>query len=88
VLELASGGIVPGNSFSGDRVPAMMNSGEMAINREDQNALWDFVSGGSQGGGTRPLSITINLNSRPISHAVVEDINNRHELIMEGSVIR
>lgn len=41
-----AGGIVPGNSWSGDRVDARLNSGEMVINRQDQQRLWELVSGG------------------------------------------
>lgn len=42
----ATGGIVPGTSWSGDRVDARLNSGEMVINRKDQQRLWELVSGG------------------------------------------
>ena len=42
----ATGGIVPGTSWSGDRVDARLNSGEMVINRQDQQRLWELVSGG------------------------------------------
>ena len=42
----ATGGIVPGTSWSGDRVYARLDSGEMVINRKDQQRLWDLVSGG------------------------------------------
>lgn len=42
----ATGGIVPGESWSGDRVEARLNSGEMVINRQDQQRLWELVSGG------------------------------------------
>ena len=41
-----TGGIVPGTSWSGDRVDARLNSGEMVINRQDQQRLWELVSGG------------------------------------------
>jgi len=41
------GGIVPGQSFTGDNVPANVNSGEMFINQEQQKKLFDFISGGS-----------------------------------------
>ena len=41
VVHAAGGwsGFVPGNSFSGDNVPAMLNSGEMVLNKFQQQAL-------------------------------------------------
>jgi phage-related protein len=42
----ASGGIVPGSSFSGDRVSANVNSGEMILTREQQGRLFDMLQGG------------------------------------------
>lgn len=43
------GGIVPGNSYSGDRVQANVNSGEMILNAQQQRNLWDMAN--SRGGG-------------------------------------
>ena len=37
--KFASGGVVPGNKFSNDQVPTMLNSGELVLNRFQQNAL-------------------------------------------------
>lgn len=41
----AGGGIVPGNSFNGDRVMAMVNSGEMILNTHQQKNLFDMLNG-------------------------------------------
>lgn len=41
----AEGGIVPGNSFNGDRVMAMVNSGEMILNTHQQKNLFDMLNG-------------------------------------------
>lgn len=62
------GGIVPGTSFSGDRVPANVNSGEMILNREQQTQLFDLANGIGQGGGSQ--HIVVNLDSKPILSAV------------------
>lgn len=35
----AEGGIVPGNSFSGDKLTANVNSGELILNRAQQNSI-------------------------------------------------
>lgn len=48
----AEGGIVPGNSFSGDKVPAMVNSGEMILNQSQQAKLFEQANGKGGGVGT------------------------------------
>lgn len=39
----ASGGILGGSSPTGDRIAFMGNSGEMVINRQDQQSLFNFI---------------------------------------------
>ena len=46
------GGIVPGNSETGDNVPVQVNSGEMILNKEQQGNLFAMAQGGG-GGETR-----------------------------------
>lgn len=41
----AEGGIIPGNSFAGDKVMAMVNSGEMILNTNQQKNLFDMLNG-------------------------------------------
>ena len=48
----AEGGIVPGSSFSGDKVPAMVNSGEMILNQSQQAKLFEQANGKGGGVGT------------------------------------
>ena len=48
IPKFANGGIVPGSLYSGDRVPAMVNSGEMILNRSQQGRLFDILN--SKGG--------------------------------------
>lgn len=52
IPKFAQGGIVPGNSFSGDNVPARVNSGEMILNMEQQARLFDVATGAASGGTT------------------------------------
>ncbi len=40
----ASGGIVGGNSYSGDKVLTRVNSGEMILNASQQSGLFSFIS--------------------------------------------
>lgn len=54
------GGIVGGNSFSGDNVPARVNSGELILNREQQARLFAQANGGG-GGGTVNVNIQGNV---------------------------
>jgi hypothetical protein len=42
--DYASGGIVPGNSYSGDNLTANVNSGEMILNQEQQANLWNLIN--------------------------------------------
>jgi hypothetical protein len=50
IPNFATGGIVGGNSFSGDKVPAMVNSAEMILNRGQQGNLFKMLNGSSGGG--------------------------------------
>ena len=53
IPQFATGGIVGGSSFSGDRVMARVNSGEMILNGGQQNRLFNMINGGNGGGGER-----------------------------------
>jgi hypothetical protein len=44
--KFASGGIVGGSSFTGDRVTAQVNSGEMILNSTQQANLFRMANGG------------------------------------------
>ena len=62
-----TGGIVPGNSWSGDKVPAMVNSGELILNRAQQNNIAGQLS--NDGG---KLEVIIELDSQQIGEAVMD----------------
>ena len=47
----AEGGIIGGNSYTGDRVLARVNSGEMILNQTQQARLFDMINFGGAGGG-------------------------------------
>lgn len=46
-MKFATGGIVPGNSYTGDRVVASVNSGEMILNKRQQNTLFRAINSGN-----------------------------------------
>ena len=46
--KFAEGGIVGGTSYSGDKLFAMVNSGEMILNKKQQRNLGNMLGGGGQ----------------------------------------
>ena len=66
VVHAAGGFMVPGNSFSGDLVPAYLNSGEMVLNRFQQQAL----AGTLENGGMKNISISGHLEGETIALSV------------------
>ena len=52
--KFAEGGIVPGTSFTGDRVTAQLNSGEMVLNQSQQARLFNAANGA---GGSGNISV-------------------------------
>ena len=56
--RFAEGGIVGGSSFTGDRVPAMVNSGEMILNKTQQARLFKIANGGAPGDNTVTFHIS------------------------------
>ena len=55
IVHAAGGVMVPGNSFSGDRVPALLNSGELVLNKAQQYNLASQLEGESNQGGGAPM---------------------------------
>lgn len=91
----ASGGIVPGTSYTGDRVTANVNSGEMILTREQQKALFRMantnlatnnnydllVSGLSEALKNQPNPV---LNYEEFTN-FTNDIANKNKLILRQS---
>lgn len=65
-----TGGIVPGSSFTGDRISANVNSGEMILNRRQQSQLFDMVNNGGNanlsGLGSNLTQVVKDIMSQPI----------------------
>jgi len=69
----AAGGIVPGGNYSGDHVPARVNSGEMILNRQQQAELFAFANGKAaptSGGGD--VKVVVNNNAPGVDVSVAE----------------
>lgn len=55
----AGGGIVPGTSYSGDRLTANVNSGEMILNKRQQQNMFNLLDGNRlNGGGQTNVQVT------------------------------
>lgn len=75
--SFANGGIVPGSSFSGDRLTARVNSGELILNEAQQGtlakslmAIQNFVDSLSRGGSS---GVTVNVFNNSDSGVNVEE---------------
>lgn len=72
VPSFATGGIVGGTSYTGDRVQANVNSGEMILTYAQQKRLFDIANGGRTGGNVQVFNSASN------------DVNVRPEITPEG----
>ena len=70
--KFATGGIVGGSGFSGDRQLIRANSGEMVITRAQQARLWSAISGGGPLGG----QVTFKISGQEL-HGVLRNYNNK-----------
>lgn len=53
----ATGGIVPGTAYTGDRVTSLLNSGEMILNAGQQRNLFDSINSGELGRGDQRIQV-------------------------------
>lgn len=74
--KFATGGIVGGTSYTGDRVTANVNSGEMILNRMQQRHLFDSINSNSI--GTKPQMNVKIFNSAP------NEVSVRPEMTEDG----
>jgi hypothetical protein len=81
--KYAMGGIVGGNSMSGDRVPALVNSGEMILNRQQQTQLFNDINNGGNNTGMireiiaeiKSIPIIVQANGREIARLIRDEKN-------------
>jgi hypothetical protein len=69
----AAQGYVPGNNYSGDMVPALLNSGELVLNRAQQNSLANDL----QGNGLQNLRLRTEVSGRNLIVVMENDLKAR-----------
>lgn len=75
VQKFANGGIVGGSSFTGDRVSAQVNSGEMILNKTQQANLFKLANGGGTG-----KEVTFHISGTDLV-GVMNNINRKNKVI-------
>lgn len=83
--SFATGGIVPGRSYSGDRVQANVNSGEMILNAQQQRNLWDLANN-SKGGGNTSVGLMVNIQNNNGSKVDTQLDKNGLRIIIDDMV--
>lgn len=73
VPTFQTGGIVPGSSYTGDRVIARVNSGEGIFTPEQMEALGMMINGGGKGKG---MTLILEIDGRQIAQNTVEYVDN------------
>lgn len=73
--RFANGGIVGGSSFTGDRVSAQVNSGEMILNKSQQANLFRIANGGGTG-----KEVTFRISGTDLV-GVMNNINRKNKMI-------
>ena len=68
VQKFEKGGIVAGDSFTGDKVPARMNSGEIVLTRNDQSALMKMIRSGGNGG----QNVVVNVDGAQLARVLAK----------------
>lgn len=61
--KFESGGIVGGASYTGDKILARINSGEMILNQGQQNSLFGLLNGGGSN-SNQPIMLDVNWKLR------------------------
>lgn len=82
VKGFADGGIVGGNSYTGDKILARLNSGELILNRDQQNDLWKQMNSNtknmttnesSYGGISIPDKITLTAKGQDLQAVLINN---------------
>ena len=66
----ATGGIIGGTSYSGDKLVARVNSGEMVLNKRQQTNLFNAIASGNIGNGGEPSSLSFRIRGADLYGAL------------------
>ena len=66
----ATGGIIGGTSYNGDKLIARVNSGEMVLNKRQQTNLFNAIASGRIGNGGEMSSVSFRLRGADIYGAL------------------
>lgn len=91
IPKFATGGIVPGASFTGDKVPALLNSGEMILNGSQQSNLFQMLNSGLYGSlsqkiapsaenGNQPANVTFRIHGRDLEGVLSNHYNQKSKV--------
>lgn len=84
VQGFQAGGIVAGSSLTGDRVPAVLNSGEAVLNRSQQSELLGLANGNrsQQGGQGQEIVVytNVNVDGETVARAVSRQVADGFKL--------
>ena len=91
IPKFATGGIVPRTSFTGDKVPALLNSGEMILNGSQQSNLFQMLNSGlygslsqkiapSAGNGNQPANVTFRIHGRDLEGVLSNHYNQKSKV--------
>jgi hypothetical protein len=72
--KFAGGGIALGNNYSGDKVPALLNSKEMVLTTTQQANLLNLANGNSSSSNNSKVEITLNLPNGKIDASNISDV--------------
>ena len=88
VQTFSSGGIVAGNSFSGDQIWTRQNSGEMDLNMDQQRNLFNRIDNNDLGGGVTNITVITYLDGREIARNTASHFNNCEAVIKQRCIVR
>ena len=76
IQGFASGGIVGGSSFAGDKIPIRVNSGEMILNTMQQSRLFSMLDGGASNGSGSGGQVVFRIDGRTLV-GVLDNFNKK-----------
>jgi hypothetical protein len=82
-IKFAGGGIVGGNLYSGDRIPAFVNSGEMILNQAQQARLFSMANGGNVNNSKQ---ITINQSNNIQGQVGLQSANSQLAFLLTNNI--